>query len=59
MHRYTMTLQGNYVVLCSETGCVVGCDVAAPRSLRLGRPQTLPDFLKSFKSQLTPAEVRN
>lgn len=50
-------LQGSYVVLASESLCLVGVDVAAPQELRPGRKSTATELLRTFRSQLTAREA--
>lgn len=58
--NYSVSHEGDYVVLASEPVCVCGCDVAAPLSVRrrgaTSPPAALPDFFRSFEQQFTPLE---
>ncbi|KAH7622782.1 hypothetical protein Ndes2526B_g02057 [Nannochloris sp. 'desiccata'] len=55
-YNYSVSHEGNYVVLASEDICVCGCDVAAPHQLRRNAGQPLADVLAGFTKQLTPDE---
>lgn len=43
-------------MLASESLCVCGCDVAAPRQLRRNANQPLSSVLQAYERQLTAAE---
>ncbi len=54
--NYSVSHEGDYVILAAEGGCLCGADVAAPHALRRNAGQPLADVLAAFDKQLTPAE---
>lgn len=54
--NYSVSHEGDYVILAAEGRCLCGVDVAAPHSLRRNGGQPLSDVLVAFEKQLTPAE---
>ncbi|EFN51313.1 hypothetical protein CHLNCDRAFT_55270 [Chlorella variabilis] len=59
--NYSVSHEGDYVILAAEPVCVCGCDVAAPLTVRraggaAGKEQPLAEFFRSFEKQLTAAE---
>ncbi|PSC73182.1 L-aminoadipate-semialdehyde dehydrogenase-phosphopantetheinyl transferase-like [Micractinium conductrix] len=57
--NYSVSHEGDYVILAAEPVAVCGCDVAAPRAARRaagGRAESLEDFFASFERQFTAAE---
>jgi hypothetical protein len=51
-------VQGDFVVLVSESHCLCGVDVAAPQQLRRGA-HSLAEVVELMQPQLTPHEVRH
>jgi 4'-phosphopantetheinyl transferase len=54
--NYSVSHEGDYVILAAEPICIAGCDVAAPQQLRRRPGQPLAEVLASLKDQLTVAE---
>lgn len=54
--NYSVSHEGDYVILAAEGGCLCGADVAAPHALRRNAGQPLADVLAAFEQQLTPVE---
>jgi len=54
--NYSVSHEGNYVVLAAEGICLCGCDIAAPNQLRCSADRPLDEVLSAFKTQLTLAE---
>jgi 4'-phosphopantetheinyl transferase len=56
--NYSVSHEGDYVVLAAEPLIICGCDVAAPQQLRRGngKSQPLVETLSAFKSQLCASE---
>lgn len=54
--NYSVSHEGDYVVLAAEGVCVCGCDIAAPNQMRRSADRPLEDVLSAFKGQLTQAE---
>jgi phosphopantetheinyl transferase len=59
--NYSVSHEGDFVVLAAEPHCIVGVDLAAPLKLRAppGRPvPPISSVLTSFQPQFAPPEVR-
>ncbi|GAB4820177.1 hypothetical protein N2152v2_007223 [Parachlorella kessleri] len=54
--NYSVSHEGDFVVLASEGLCVCGCDVAAPNQVRRRQQEPLASFFKCFVDQFTAAE---
>ncbi|PRW32899.1 L-aminoadipate-semialdehyde dehydrogenase-phosphopantetheinyl transferase-like [Chlorella sorokiniana] len=58
--NYSVSHEGEYVILAAEPVCICGCDVAAPRTARPRRPGQPPEpleaFFRSFEQQFTARE---
>ncbi|KAI3430442.1 hypothetical protein D9Q98_005037 [Chlorella vulgaris] len=54
--NYSVSHEGDYVILASEPVAICGCDVAAPQQVRRSRGEPLADFFRSFQRQLTASE---
>ena len=55
--NFSVSHEGDYVVLASEQLIVCGCDIAAPHQLRRGnKKEPLVAVLEAFKGQLTQNE---
>lgn len=55
--NFSVSHEGDYVVLASEPLCICGCDVAAPQQLRRSKNQVFQEMLKSFEKQFTRNEL--
>ena len=55
--NFSVSHEGDFVVLASEDVVVCGCDIAAPHQLRRGgKKEPLIKVLEAFKGQLTESE---
>lgn len=52
-----LDVQGDFVVLAAEPLCICGIDVAASPQARQSQIQSISDIKKTFRKQLTSAEV--
>ncbi|KAL4448944.1 hypothetical protein ABPG77_007661 [Micractinium sp. CCAP 211/92] len=54
--NYSVSHEGDYVILAAEPVCICGCDVVAPLRRRRRANEPLAAFLARFDRQFTPAE---